>query len=62
MLCVSLFASYQDEASDAFRISKVEVEKQCGKQIKVLRSVRGGECYGRYTGGGQAPRPFAVFE
>ena len=38
-----------------------EVEKQCGKQIKIVRSDRGGEYYGTYTEDGQAPRPFAKF-
>ena len=46
---------------DAFKIFKAEVEKQCGKQIKIVRSDRGGEYYGRYTEDGQAPRPFTKF-
>uniref|UniRef100_A0A2N9IKJ5 Integrase catalytic domain-containing protein n=1 Tax=Fagus sylvatica TaxID=28930 RepID=A0A2N9IKJ5_FAGSY len=49
------------EALDAFKIFKAEVEKQCGKQIKIVRSDRGGEYYGRYTEDGQAPGPFAKF-
>ncbi|KAL0408429.1 UNVERIFIED_CONTAM: Retrovirus-related Pol polyprotein from transposon TNT 1-94 [Sesamum radiatum] len=40
---------------------KAEVEKQCDKRIKVVRSDRGGEYFGRYTEGGQAPGPFAKF-
>ncbi|KAF7823746.1 Retrovirus-related Pol polyprotein from transposon TNT 1-94 [Senna tora] len=36
-----------------------KVEKQCDKQIKIVRSDRGGEYYGRYTEDGQAPGPFA---
>uniref|UniRef100_A0A2N9GN46 CCHC-type domain-containing protein n=1 Tax=Fagus sylvatica TaxID=28930 RepID=A0A2N9GN46_FAGSY len=40
---------------------KLKVEKQCGKQIKIVRSDRGGEYYGRYTEDGQAPGPFAKF-
>ena len=47
------------EALDTFKVLKVEVENQCGKQIKVVRSDRGGGYYGRYTKNGQAPRPFA---
>ncbi|KAL0411900.1 UNVERIFIED_CONTAM: hypothetical protein Slati_3779700 [Sesamum latifolium] len=43
------------------RFSKAEVEKQCDKQIKIVRSDRGGEYFGRYTEGGQAPGPFAKF-
>jgi len=49
------------EALDAFKIFKAEVEKQCGKQIKIVRSDRGGEFYGKYTENGQAPGPFAKF-
>jgi len=51
----------KNEALDAFKIFKAEVEKQCGKQIKIVRSDRGGEYYGRYTEDGQAPGPFALF-
>ncbi|CAL9098082.1 unnamed protein product, partial [Musa textilis] len=49
------------EALDAFKVFKVEVENQCGKQIKIMRSDRGGEYYGRYTENGQAPGHFAKF-
>ena len=51
----------KNEALDAFKIFKDEVEKQCGKQIKIVRSDRGGEYYGRYTEDGQAPGPFTKF-
>jgi len=51
----------KDEALDAFKIFKAEVEKQCGKQIKIVRSDWGGEYYGRYTENGQAPSLFAKF-
>ena len=51
----------KNEALDAFKVFKVEVNKQCGKQIKIMRSNRGGEYYGRYLEDGQAPRPFAKF-
>lgn len=46
---------------DAFKVFKAEVENQCGKQIKIVRSNWGGEYYGRYTKSGQAPGPFAKF-
>ncbi|KAK9232999.1 hypothetical protein WN943_023248 [Citrus x changshan-huyou] len=49
------------EALDAFKVYKAEVEKQLGKPIKIVRSDRGGEYYGRYTGSGQKPGPFARF-
>ena len=38
----------KNEALDAFKVFKVEVKKQCSKQIKIVRSDRGGEYYGRY--------------
>ncbi|KAA8531817.1 hypothetical protein F0562_006466 [Nyssa sinensis] len=49
----------KNEALDAFKVFKAEVEKQCGKQIKIVRSDRGVEFYGRYTEDGQAHGPFA---
>ena len=49
------------EALDALKVFKVKVEKQCGKQIKIMRSDRGGEYYGRYTENGQALGLFAKF-
>ena len=51
----------KNEALDAFKVFKAEVEKQCDKQIKIVRSNRGGEYYGRYTNDGQATGPFAKF-
>jgi len=35
------------ETLDAFKIFKEEVEKQCGKQIKIVRLDTGGEFYGK---------------
>ena len=51
----------KDEALNSFKVFKAEVEKQCGKQIKIVRTDRIGEYYGRYIEDGQAPRPFAKF-
>ena len=51
----------KDEALKSFKVFKTEVEKQCGKQIKIVRTDRGGEYYGRYTEDGKAPGPFAKF-
>ena len=51
----------KDEALNAFTVFKAEVEKQCDKQIKIVKTDRGGEYYGRYTKDGQAPGPFAKF-
>ena len=39
----------KNEALGAFKVFKAEVEKQCGKQIKIVRTDRGGEYYGRYA-------------
>ena len=47
---------------DIFKSFKAKVELQLGKKIKVVKSNRGGEHYGRYDGSGeQCPRPFAIF-
>ena len=51
----------KDEALDSFKVFKAEVEKQCGKQIKIVRTDRDGEYYGRYTEDGQTLSPFAKF-
>ena len=51
----------KNKALDAFKVFKAEVDKQCGKQIKIVRSDRGGEYYGKYTENGQAPGHFAKF-
>ena len=51
----------KNEALDAFKVFKAEVENQYGKQIKIVRSNRCMEYYGRYIENGQAPGPFAKF-
>jgi len=38
---------------DVFKSFKIEVELQLGKKIKVVKSNRGGEYYGRYDGSGE---------
>ena len=48
----------KDEALDAFKVFKAEVENQCGKHIKIVRSDKGGEYYGKYTENGQASGAF----
>jgi hypothetical protein len=55
------FLTDKAEALNAFKTYKVEVEKQKGKKIKIVRSDRGGEYYGRYTENGQMIGPFAKF-
>ncbi|XP_028063904.1 uncharacterized protein LOC114267114 [Camellia sinensis] len=49
------------EALDIFNLYKAEVENQLDRQIKSVRSNRGGEYYGRFTVSGQNPSGFALF-
>ncbi|XP_073031223.1 uncharacterized protein [Primulina eburnea] len=51
----------KNEALEAFKVFKVEVEKQFGKYIKIVRIDRGEEYYCRYTENVHAPGPFAKF-
>ena len=51
----------KDEALEAFKVFKAEVENQCRKHIKIVRSDRGGKYYGKYTENGQASGAFAKF-
>jgi transposase InsO family protein len=51
----------KSEALDKFKIFKAEVENQHDLKIKIVRSDRGGEYYGRHTPYGQVPGPFAKF-
>ncbi|KAL1194913.1 Retrovirus-related Pol polyprotein from transposon TNT 1-94 [Cardamine amara subsp. amara] len=50
------------EKAESVNVLKVfidEVERQLEKKVKVVRSDRGGEFYGRFTESGQCPGPFA---
>ena len=49
------------EALDKFKIFKAEVENQHNLKIKVVRSDRGREYYGRHTPYGQVLGPFVRF-
>jgi transposase InsO family protein len=51
----------KSEALDMFKIYKAEIELKQEKKIKIVRSDRGGEFYGRYGEAGQIPGPFAKF-
>jgi hypothetical protein len=51
----------RSEALDKFKIFKAEVENQHNLKIKIVRSDRGGEYYGRHTPYGQVPRPLQSF-
>ena len=44
----------KDKVLDTLKDFKVEVEKQYGKQINVIKTYRGGEYYGRYNEDRQA--------
>ena len=47
------------ESVNVLRLFIDEVERQLEKKVKVVRSDRGGEFYGRFTESGQCPGPFA---
>ena len=51
----------RSEALDKFKIFKAEIENQHNLKIKVVRSDRGGEYYGRHTPYGQVLGPFARY-
>ena len=52
----------KSQSLDFFKSFKAEVELQLGKKIKVVKSDRGGEYYGRYDGSGeQRLGPFVLF-
>ena len=51
----------KSESLDKFKIFRTEVEKQLGKVIKVVRSDRGGEYYGKHGNVGQLKGPFAKY-
>ena len=51
----------RSEALDKFKIFKAEVENQHSLKIKIVRSDRGGEYYGRHTPYGQASGSFTRF-
>ena len=46
---------------DVLEIYINEVERQLDRKVKLVRSDRGGEYYGKYTESGQCPGPFAKF-
>ena len=43
------------------RFTKTEIEKQPDKKIKIIKSNRDGEYYGKYTKRGQSMGPFGKF-
>uniref|UniRef100_A0A2N9IKQ7 Integrase catalytic domain-containing protein n=1 Tax=Fagus sylvatica TaxID=28930 RepID=A0A2N9IKQ7_FAGSY len=51
----------KSQAINALKAYIAEVERQLDRKVKIIRSDRGGEYYGRYDGIRQCPRPFAKF-
>ena len=51
----------KSQAIDIFEMFITEVERKLDKKIKIVRSNRGGEYYGRYDESGQNPGPFSKF-
>jgi len=49
----------KSQSVNAVELYIKEVERQQGKKMKIIRSDRGGEFYGRYDESGQNPGPFA---
>ena len=44
-----------------FKISQTEIERQLEEKIKIVRSDRYGEYYGRFDEGGRRAGPFARY-
>ena len=51
----------KSQSVNALEVYINEVERQLDKKVKIVRSDRGGEYYGRYDESGQHPGPFAKF-
>ena len=51
----------KSDSLNVFKAFKAKVELQLGKPIKVVKSDKGGEYYGRYDETRRNPRPFAKF-
>ena len=59
--CISTYFITRMKHWIAFKVFKAEVEQQCRKQIKIVRTDKSGEYYGRYTEDGQTPGLFMKF-
>ena len=51
----------KSQSVSALEVYINEVERQLDRKVKIVRSDRGGEYYGRYDESGQHPGPFAKF-
>ncbi|KAM2043175.1 hypothetical protein ACFXTI_036479 [Malus domestica] len=59
--CYIFLIAEKSSVLDCFKIYKHEVEKQLEKNIKIVRSDRGGEYFGRFTETGQHKGAFAQY-
>ena len=59
--CYIYLIKEKSQAVDILEIYVNEVERQLEKNVKIIRSDRGGEYYGKYNETGQCPGPFAKF-
>ncbi|KAM1602990.1 hypothetical protein ACFX1Z_029648 [Malus domestica] len=59
--CYTYLISEKSFILDYFKVYKIEVEKQLGKNIKIVRSDKGGEYFGRYSEAGQHKGLFAFY-
>ena len=55
------FIKENANALEMFKVFRTEVEKQLGKVIKIVRSDRGDEYYGKHGDAGQQKGPFARY-
>ena len=53
------FIKEKSNGLEMFKVFRIEVEKQLGKVIKIVRYDRGGEYYGKHGDAGQQKGPFA---
>ena len=51
----------KSQAIDTLEVFINKVERQLDKKVKVVKSNKGGEYYGKYNETGQCPGPFAKF-
>ncbi|KAI0524826.1 hypothetical protein KFK09_004214 [Dendrobium nobile] len=51
----------KSQSVDVLEVFINEVERQLDRKVKIIRSDRGGEFYGRFDESGQCPGPFAKF-
>ena len=51
----------KSQAVDILEVYITEVKRQLDRKVKIVRSDRGGEYYGKYDESSQNPSPFAKF-